>query len=108
MRNIAQPFTRSTDPSHPEASGTYWRSVSDSTNRIYVFESTLRPNIVWARLDGLDLSPGAPVLKLDLVNGGDLVGDVTAAFKPGKPFAFLAGQPSSPCTKGCTSSGQRW
>lgn len=92
MRNIAQPFTRSTDPSHPEASGTYWRSVTDSTNRIHFFESTLRPNIVWVRLDGLDLSPGAPVLKLDLVNGGDLIGDVTAALKASEPFAFRAGE----------------
>ncbi len=92
MRNVGQPFTRSTDPAHPEASGTYWRTVMDSTDRVYFFESTLRPNIVWLRLDGLDLSPGEPVLKLDLVNGGDLVGDVTAAFKPGEPFAFLAGE----------------
>ena len=91
MRNVAQPFTRSTDPSHPEASGTYWRSVTDSTDRLYFFESTLRPNIVWVRLDGLDLSPGAPVRKLDLVNGGDLIGDVTADFKPSEPPAFREG-----------------
>ncbi len=92
MRNVAQPFTRSTDPSHPEASGTYWRSVTDSTNRVYFFESTLRPNIVWVRLDGLNLNPGAPVRKLDLVNGGDLIGDVTAAFRPSEPFAFRGGE----------------
>ncbi len=92
MRNVAQPFTKSTDPSHPEASGTYWRSVTDSTHRIYFFESTLRPNIVWVRLDGLDLSPDAPVRKLDLVNGDDLIGDVTAAFKASEPLAFREGE----------------
>lgn len=92
MRNVAQPFTRSTDPSHPEASGTYWRSVTDSTNRVYFFESTLRPNIVWVRLDGLGLSSGEPVRKLDLINGGDLIGDVTAAFRPSEPFAFREGE----------------
>ncbi len=92
MRNVAQPFGRSTDPSHPEASGTYWRSVADSTDRVYFFESTVRPNIVWVRLDGLELGAGAPIRKLDLVNGGDLIGDVTTAFKPSEPFAFRGGE----------------
>jgi choloylglycine hydrolase len=91
MRNVAQPFTKSTDPAHPEAAGTYWRSVTDSTNRVYFFESTLRPNIVWVSLDAFALGPGAPAQKLDLVNGGDLIGDVTAAFKTSEPFAFREG-----------------
>ncbi len=92
MRNVAQPFRRSANASHPEASGTYWRSVTNSTNRIYFFESTLRPNVIWVRLDGLDLSRGAPVRKVDLVNGGDLNGDVTAVLKASEPFAFHEGE----------------
>jgi hypothetical protein len=32
------------------------------------------------------------VRKLDLVNGDDLIGDVTAAFKPSAPPAFRAGE----------------
>lgn len=86
-RNVAQPFGRS-ELKHPDLSHTIWRTVADATDRIYFFESVLSPNIVWARLDGLDLEAGAAVLKLDLVHGGDLVGDVTAAFKPSAPFAF--------------------
>lgn len=90
MRNVAQPFVQP-DPSRPEASHTVWRTVADASDRVYFYESTLSPNIVWVRLDGLDLSPGAPVRKLDLMHGGDLVGDVTASFQPSEPFAFRKG-----------------
>ncbi len=89
MRNVAQPFGRPS-PAHPEVSHTIWRTVADATDRVYFFESTLSPNIVWVRLDGLDFGPGAPVRKLDLVHSGDLVGDVTAAFSPSAPLVFLA------------------
>ncbi len=89
-RNVAQPFGRS-DASHPDLSHTIWRSAIDATDRIYYFESTLSPNIVWVRLDALDFAPGAPVRKLDLVRDGDLVGDVTAQFAPAAPFAFVKG-----------------
>lgn len=90
MRNVAQPFMQP-DPKRPEASHTVWRTVADATDRVYFFESTLSPNIVWVQLDRLDLKPGAPVLKLDLVHDVDLVGDVTADFKPSDPLAFATG-----------------
>lgn len=90
MRNVAQPFMQP-DPKRPEASHTVWRTVSDATDREYFFESTLSPNIVWVRLDGLDLKPGAPVRKLDLMHNVDLVGDVTGAFQPSEPLTFAKG-----------------
>lgn len=92
MRNVAQPFVQP-DPKRPEASHTIWRSVADSTNRLYFYESTLSPNIVWVGLDVLDFAAGQPVRKLDLVNSGDLVGDVTAQFRPAEPFAFKTAAP---------------
>ncbi len=92
MRNAAQPF-RVADPDKPYASQTMWRTVVDLTNGIYVFESTSRPNIVWARVSGLDLSDGAPALKLDLAGDtgleGGLVGDVTGSFTQAPPMSFL-------------------
>jgi len=60
---------------------------------MYFYESTLSPNIVWVRLDGLDCLAGAPARKLDLVHSGDLAGDVTSSFKPSAPFAFRKGGP---------------
>lgn len=58
-----------------------------------MFESTRRPNIVWVHLDGLDLSGGAPVWKLDLVGDtgleGGLVGDVTDRFVESERMEFM-------------------
>lgn len=90
MRNAAQPFTQP-DPKRPEASHTVWRSVSDATDQIYFFEMALGPNIVWVRLQGLDFSPQAPIRMLDPEQEGDLVGDVTAQFKPSAPLSFARG-----------------
>lgn len=44
---------------------TWWTSVTDLTNRVYYFQSTRAPNVVWLELDALDFSAGAPVLALD-------------------------------------------
>ena len=69
------------------------RTLADSTHRVYVFESSLRPNIVWVDLQAIDFDAKQPVRKLDLVNGGDLVGDVTALFKPSAPLIFKPAEP---------------
>lgn len=91
MRNVAQPFVRP-DPKRPEASHTIWRAVADSTDRLYFFESTLSPNIVWVNLSLLDLSVGAPIRKLDLSGADrDLVGEVSSQFKPAAPLEFKKG-----------------
>ncbi|MDP1910688.1 MAG: linear amide C-N hydrolase, partial [Hyphomicrobium sp.] len=93
MRNVSQPFVQP-DPKRPEASHTIWRTVADSTDRVYFFESTLSPNIVWVNLPRIDLSAGAPVRKLDLSGkDGDLVGDVTDRFKPSAPLVFKTADP---------------
>jgi penicillin V acylase-like amidase (Ntn superfamily) len=85
MRNISAPFGAS-DPLRPNISATRWRTVADLTNRVYYFESTISPNVIWVFLDKLKLTEGSPVLKLDLVNELDRVGDVTMQFKKSKPF----------------------
>lgn len=87
-RGAAQPFG-TVDPSRPNISATRWSTVADLTHRVYYFESTTSPNIAWAKLDGLDLSPGAAPLKLDLVHEADRVGDVTEAFVAGGTLEFL-------------------
>jgi penicillin V acylase-like amidase (Ntn superfamily) len=87
-RGAAQPFG-TVDPARPNISATRWSTVADLTHRVYFFESTTSPNIVWARLDALDFSPGAPALKLDLVGRPDRVGDVSGDFVAGETLAFL-------------------
>ena len=57
MRNVAQPFGTA-DPVRPNISATRWRTVCDLTNRVYYFESSTSPNIVWVTLKELDFADG--------------------------------------------------
>lgn len=91
MRNAAQPFGVP-DPSRPNISSTIWRTVSDLSNRVYYFESSFSPNLIWTKLDGLRLGKGAPATRLDLVKGPGYVGEMSDRFVPAEPFAF--GMPS--------------
>jgi penicillin V acylase-like amidase (Ntn superfamily) len=86
-RNVSQPFGTA-DPFRPNISSTRWRTVSDLTNRVYYFESTTSPNIIWVILDKLDFSQGAPVKKIDLVSEPDRLGDVSSEFKGTEPFEW--------------------
>lgn len=88
IRNASVPRGIST-PGRPNISSTIWRTVADQKNRVYYFEDTNAPGLVWVRLDKLDLAAGAAVRKLTLVGNPDLVGDQTANFKPAEPFRFL-------------------
>lgn len=93
IRNAAQPF-RIPDPGKPDASQTIWQVVLDLTNKRFVYESTTRPNIVWADLADLDFSAGSPQLKLDLqsdltVQGG-IAGNVADKFADKGPMTFLS------------------
>jgi penicillin V acylase-like amidase (Ntn superfamily) len=44
---------------------TWWASATDLTNRVYYFQSTRAPNVVWLELDAVDLSSGGEVRSLD-------------------------------------------
>ncbi|MEE2031988.1 linear amide C-N hydrolase [Rhodococcus chondri] len=93
IRNTAQPF-RIPDPDKPNASQTIWQTVSDLTNKRYIFESTTRPNIVWVDLKQLNFQEGSSAGKLDLMGDtaleGGLAGNVTASFQQTAPMTFLA------------------
>jgi penicillin V acylase-like amidase (Ntn superfamily) len=59
---------------------TEYRTAMDLTNKLYFFELTTSPNVIWADLTKFDLKPGAPVMELDPDNI-NLSGDVNADFK---------------------------
>ena len=92
IRNAAQPF-RIPDPDKPYASQTIWQTVSDLTNKRYVFDSTTRPNVVWVDFDKLDFNEGAPAGKVDLMGDtsleGGLAGNVSRRFEETPPMQFL-------------------
>jgi penicillin V acylase-like amidase (Ntn superfamily) len=86
-RTVSQPFGTA-DPFRPNISPTQWRTVSDLTNRIYYFESTSSPNIIWVSLDELDFDNRASVKEINLVNDIDRVGNVSSEFKSAEPFVW--------------------
>lgn len=83
MRNVAQPFGVA-DPERPNISMTIWRTLTDLGNRIYAFESSFRPDIIWTHLDRVDFTRPS---RLDL-SGEGLVGDVTEHYRPHAPLEF--------------------
>lgn len=89
MRNVSVPRGIST-PGQPNISSTIWRTVADQKNKVYFFEGTLSPSLVWVRLNQIDFREGSGVRKLTLRGNLDLNGDQTANFKEAEPFVFLA------------------
>lgn len=82
IRNVSVPFGASYR-SGPGA-GTYptwWTSACDLTDRLFYFNWTSNPNVVWVNLNKIDLAAGKPMKILD-PRQMDLVGDVTDKFVP--------------------------
>ena len=88
MRNTSVPFGK-TDPNAPNIAPTVWRTAADNIRKIYYFESTLSPSIIWVQLQNLDFESGSPVKKLELAGNYDLAGDVSSEFVPAEPFVFI-------------------
>lgn len=88
MRNSSVPIGISTE-GQPNIASTLWRTVSDNKNKIYYFESTLSPSLVWLNLNEIDFSPSSQVRKLQLHGNLDLSGNQTKNLVGSKPFEFL-------------------
>jgi choloylglycine hydrolase len=89
MRNVSVPRGIST-PDQPNISSTLWRTVSDQKNRVYYFESTASPSLLWVDLSKIDFSAASGVRKLTLVGHPDLGGNQTENFEKAEAFTFLA------------------
>jgi choloylglycine hydrolase len=81
MRSVGTPLGVDIE-NQPWASSTIWRTVSDSSNRIVLFDSAMAPATFWVRLDDLDLKAGAPVKKLELVGGKTYSGNAAGSSRP--------------------------
>jgi penicillin V acylase-like amidase (Ntn superfamily) len=79
MRNVSVPFGA------PYGDfgiyNTEYRTVTDLTNRMYFFELTTSPNVIWVEFDQLDLPDGAGPRAIDPYDD-TLVGNVTSRFAP--------------------------
>lgn len=88
MRNVSVPIGIKI-PGKPNIADTLWLTVSDQKNKIYFYQSTNSPSIVWAKLNDLDLKEGSGVRKLQLDGNPDVAGDQTKNFKAAELFKFM-------------------
>jgi penicillin V acylase-like amidase (Ntn superfamily) len=89
MRNVSVPIGIKVAGS-PNIADTIWLTVSDQKNRVYYFQDTNSPGIVWTDLKALDFSEGTGPRKVQLDGNPDLAGDQTANFQPAELFKFLS------------------
>jgi penicillin V acylase-like amidase (Ntn superfamily) len=69
---------------------TWWLCATDVSDGVFYFSSTRSPNVIWLGVDDVDLSAGAPALRLDPRDPA-LVGDVAANLSPAElPFGVPA------------------
>ncbi len=92
MRNVGVPRGITT-PDKPNISSTIWRTVADQKQRIYFYESTFSPSVVWVKFTDLDFGPASGVRKLQLDGEPDRAGNQTGEFRPAEPFRFLREKP---------------
>lgn len=85
IRNCAVPMGISM-PDQPEISTTQWFSLCDQTYKVYYFQLTQSPAVVWIDLTKLNLDKGAPQLAVSLTTDGSQIGNINHLLTPAKPF----------------------
>jgi choloylglycine hydrolase len=93
------------DPEHPNLSPTYWRSVADSTSKVYYFESALSPNIVWVNLNNINFAPGSGVRAVAVEENYSIIGNIDKELKPAAPIRFLAPPANPPAGAAPSATG---
>jgi penicillin V acylase-like amidase (Ntn superfamily) len=88
MRAIGVPLGME-DPNHPNISMTLWRSVADHGAKVYYFESTIMPSVLWVDLSKVDFKKDSGTRKIAIEYEPALAGEVSAEFEPAKPFEWL-------------------
>ena len=89
MRNVSVPIGIKI-PGQPNIADTLWLTVSDQKNKVYYYQDTNSPSILWVRLNHLNFNEGSGPRRLQLDGNPDVGGDQTRNFKPAALFKFLA------------------
>jgi penicillin V acylase-like amidase (Ntn superfamily) len=87
IRSVGTPLGFANEE-QPWVASSIWRTVSDSTNRVVIFDSAMTPATFWVKLDDLDLKQGAPVKKLQLAGGNTYSGNAVSHFVNTQLFTF--------------------
>jgi choloylglycine hydrolase len=88
MRNVSVPIGIKI-PGQPNIADTLWLTVADQKNRVYYYQDTKSPSVLWADMKRLDFSKGSGPRRLKLAGNPDVGGDQTAGFKPAPLFKFM-------------------
>ena len=80
MRSTAQPFR--VPDSGAYASSTRWRTVAALTEKLYLYESSLYPTLIWLDAKKLDFKEGSGVRVFDLAKNREAIGDVSEKLTP--------------------------
>ncbi len=81
VHNASEPYS-DIYASLPDYDPTVWRVLADLSHLKYYFNDVNSFNTTYTQLDKLNLKPGAPVLRLDILHHSELAGDVTGQFVP--------------------------
>jgi choloylglycine hydrolase len=92
LRSVGVPLGISV-PGQPNIGTTQWRTAYNNGERVLYFDSALTPNTFWVDLDELNITEGAPVMKLSLAGGAVYAGNTSAKFAKAEPFKFLPASP---------------
>lgn len=87
IRAISVPLGM-TDESRPNLSMTLWRTVADHGKNIFYFETATMPAMCWIDLNKVDFAKDQKVKKIAISTDTDISGEVSALFKPAKPFKW--------------------
>jgi choloylglycine hydrolase len=93
MRNVSVPIGIKV-PGQPNIADTLWLTISDQKNKVYYYQDTNSPSILWANLNAMDFSEGSGPRRLTMDGNPDLAGDQPANFQPADLFTFLS--PAAP------------
>lgn len=88
MRNVSVPIGIKI-PGQPNIADTLWLTVSDQKNKVYYYQDTKSPSIVWVDFAKLDFSQGSGVRKLQLAGNPDTGGNQTGGFRPAELYKFM-------------------
>ncbi len=88
MRNVSVPIGVKL-PGQPNIADTLWLTVADQKNKVYFYQDTKSPSIVWVDYSKLDFKEGSGARKLQLDGNLDLAGNQTANFKPAEAFKYI-------------------
>ena len=89
MRNVSVPIGVKI-PGQPNIADTLWLTVSDQKNKVYYYQDTNSPSILWANLNAMDFSEGSGPRRLKMDGNPDLSGDQSANFQPAELFKFMS------------------